>query len=68
MASHRLSSDENCDGDDRNKEVLQWIFDQGGRGTRVLDIAMAGVKVVAVDVAMEDDQSAAKEIADEENK
>ena len=43
-------------------------FDQGGRGAGVLAIDMAGVEVVAVDIAMEGVQSAVNETADEENK
>ena len=68
MAPHRLRFDGNCGGDDCNKEVLHWVLYQGGRGARVLVIVMAGVKVVAVDVAMEDVQSAANKTVDEENK
>ena len=68
MASHRLSSDENCDGDDRNKEVLHWVLDQGGRGAGVLAIVTTGVEAVAVDITVEGVQSVANKTADEENK
>ena len=68
VAPHRLRFDGNCGGDDRNKEVLHWVLDQGGRGAGVLAIVMAGVEVVAVDIAMEGVQSAVNETAEEENK
>ena len=68
VAPHRLRFNGNCGGDDRNKEVLHRVLDQGGRGAGVLAIVMAGVEVVAVDVAMEGVRSAANDIADEESK
>ena len=42
------------------------FFDQGGCGARVLAIAMMGVEVFAVDIAMEDTQCAVNETVDEE--
>ena len=65
MAPHRFRFDGNCDGDDRNEEVLCWVLDQGGRGVGVLAIVMASVEVVAVAIAMEGVQSAANKTADE---
>ena len=68
VAPHRLCFGENCGGDHRNKEVLHWVCDQGGRGAGVLAIVTASVEVIAMDIAMEGVQSAMNEIADEENK
>ena len=68
MAPHRFRFDGNCGGDDRDEEVLHWVLDQGGRGTGLLAIDMAGVKVVAVDIAVEGVQITVNETADEENK
>ena len=68
VAPHRLCFGENCGGDHCNKEVLHWVRDQGGRGAGVLAIAMVGVYVVVVDIAMEGVQSVANKTADKENK
>ena len=68
MAPHCFRFDGNCGGDDRNEEVLHWVFDQGGRGAGVLAIDMTGVEVVAVDITTDDVQSAVNETAGEENK
>ena len=68
MAPHRFRFDGNCGGDDCDEEVLHWVLDQGGRGTRVLAIAMAGVEVIVVDITIEGVQSAVNKTADEENK
>ena len=68
MAPHRFHFDGNCGGDDRDEEVLHWVLDQGRRGAGVLDIAMAGVEVVVVDIAMKGVQNTLNETADEENK
>ena len=68
VAPHRFRFDENCGGDDCNEEVLCWVLDKGGRGVRVLSIAMAGRGVVVVDIAMEGVQSAVNETTDEDKK
>ena len=68
MAPHRFRFDRNCGGDDRDEEVLHWVFDQGGCGAGVLASDMTGMEVVALDIAMEGVQGAVNEAADEENK
>ena len=68
VTPHRLCFDGNCGGDDHNEEVLRWVLDLGGCGAGLLAIVMAGVEVIAVDIAMEGIQSAANKTADEENK
>ena len=68
MAPHRFCFDRNCGEDDCNEEVLHWVLDQGGRGTRVLVIVTTGMKVVAMDIGMDSVQSAVNETTYEENK
>ena len=68
MAPRRFCVDGNCGGDNCDEEVLHWVLGQGGRGAEVLSIAMMGVEVVAVDIAMEGVQNVVNETADEENK
>ena len=52
MAPRRFCFDGICGGENFDEEVLHWVFDQGGRGAGVLAITMAGVEVVAVDIAI----------------
>jgi hypothetical protein len=51
LPRHRFDDDHG--GDDLDEEVLDWVLGQGGRGAGVLAIAMTGMEVVPVDVAME---------------
>jgi len=67
VAPRHFCFDGNFDGDYHNEEVLCWVLDQRGRGAGVLAIAVTGVEVVAVDIAMEGVQSTVNETADEEN-
>ena len=54
VAPHHFRFDGDCGGDDCTEEILHWVLDQGGRGNGVVAIVMAGVEIVAMDIAMAD--------------